>query len=153
MLQLPDEINDLYRDVILDHYRDPRNSCYVENPDIKCHGFNPFCGDEVDLQVRLDAAGVVVETGFQGNGCSISQASASMLTEVVKGKDISEIETLRQLFRSMMQGDELQEEHMDDLGDLQALEGVRRFPVRIKCALLAWSALYDGLEEYRGQQS
>ena len=152
MLPLPDDLDDLYTEVILDHYRAPRNSRRVEDAHVQAHGFNPFCGDEVNLQLRLDGGGTIQEAGFQGRGCSISQASASMLTEAVKGKSLEEAEALRQTFRRMIQGEELDDEEVEALGDLEVLEGVRRFPIRIKCALLAWAALDDGIEEYQAQK-
>ena len=152
MIPLPNDLDDLYREVILDHYRAPRNSQRVEDPHVQAHGFNPFCGDEVNLQLRLDGDGAIQEVGFQGRGCSISQASASMLTQAVKGRSLEEAEALRQTFRRMIQGEELTEEDVEALGELEVLEGVRRFPIRIKCALLAWAALDDGIEEYQAQK-
>ncbi|MBI4311215.1 MAG: SUF system NifU family Fe-S cluster assembly protein [Chloroflexi bacterium] len=146
---LPD-LDELYKEVILDHYRNPRNSKRLEDPQVKAHGFNPFCGDEVDLQLRLNGDGAVHEVGFQGRGCSISQASASMLTEELKGKTLEQAEAVRQLFRRMMMGEKLTSDEMESLSSLTVLSGVRQFPVRIKCALLAFSALEDGIKEYRG---
>ncbi|MBI4203230.1 MAG: SUF system NifU family Fe-S cluster assembly protein [Chloroflexi bacterium] len=146
---LPNELDDLYKDVILDHYRSPRNTKRLEDAHVKAHGLNPFCGDEVDLQLLLNGDGTIKEVGFQGRGCSISQASASMLTEELKSKTLEEAEALRKLFRRMMQGEKLTDAELEFLGSLEVLEGVRKFPVRIKCALLAFSTLEDGITEYK----
>ncbi len=143
------EVDELYREVILDHYRSPRNPNPLEAPDIESEAFNPFCGDEVTVQLKLDDDGRVENTSSRGQGCSISQASASMMAELLKGKSLKETEELRERFRAMMMGEELSEKDILAMGDLEALQGVRRFPVRIKCALLAWSALQDGIDEYR----
>ena len=143
-----DELDDLYQEVILDHYRSPKNRSKVSDPDISSEGFNPFCGDQVVLELTLNGDGSINQAGFQGQGCSISQASTSMLTELVKGKSLKEARDLSELFRSMMQGKELSEEDLEQIKDLEALQGVRKFPIRIKCALLAWAALEDGIEEY-----
>ena len=145
------ELDELYREVILDHYRSPRNPTPIEAPDIDSEGFNPFCGDEVTVQLKLDSYGRVIQTSSRGQGCSISQASASMMADLLKGKSLKESEELRERFRAMMMGQELSEEDILEMGDLEALQGVRKFPVRIKCALLAWSALQDGIDEYRAR--
>ncbi len=143
-----DALDDLYRETILDHYRHPRNHVQLEAPDITAEGFNPFCGDGVVLGLKLDGEDRVAQVGFQGQGCSISQASASMLTQALQGKTLKEAEELSGLFRSMMEGHEASGEAGEALGDLAALRGVRQFPVRIKCALLAWAALEEGIENY-----
>ena len=147
---LSNELDDLYKEVILDHYRSPRNAKRLNDAEVKAHGLNPFCGDEVDMQIHLDADGVIRQVGCQGRGCSISQAAASMLTEELKGKTLEEAEAIRRLFRRMMQGETLTGEETEALGSLEILNGVRRFPVRIKCALLAFSTLEDGIMEYKG---
>lgn len=144
------DLDELYREVILDHYRNPRNRHKVEAPDFESEGFNPFCGDEVKLQVKLDDECRVVEVGQQGQGCSISQASASMMVGLAKGKTLQELIKLSSSFRAMMQGT-LGVEEMKDLMALEALQGVRKFPIRIKCALLAWVALEDGIQDYRAR--
>lgn len=141
-------LDDLYREVILDHYRSPRNSEPVPDPDFTAEGQNPFCGDEVYLQVKMEGERIA-RIGLRGQGCSISQASASMMTEVVLGKTLDEAMRLSRLFRALMHGRELSPEDLEALGDLEALQGVRKFPVRIKCALLAWMALEEGVERYR----
>ena len=148
-----DEIDDLYREVILHHYRNSRNKARIEDPDIEYDGFNPFCGDEVVLQLKLqDDHDHVGNASFHGQGCSISQASASMMTDLLKGRTLEEAERLSEVFRQMMHGQEPSEEELEGMGDLEALQGVRKFPVRIKCALLAWATLEDGIQQYRQQQ-
>ena len=145
---LPNELDDLYREVILDHYRTRRNSQRLSDAQVDAHGNNPFCGDEVFLQLRLNGEGTIQEIGNQGQGCSISQASASMMTDALKGRTLEEAEALRELFRRMLSGEQLSEAEVEALGELEALHGVRQFPVRIKCALLGWSVLEDGVKEY-----
>ncbi len=152
MQQFPmEDLDDLYQEVILDHYRNSRNKAPLPAPDIEYDGFNPFCGDEVVLQLKL-SDGAVQQAGFHGQGCSISQASASMMTDLLKGKTLEEAEALSEVFRQMMSGREPTDEELDIIGDLEALKGVRKFPVRIKCALLAWATLEDGITEYRSKQ-
>jgi nitrogen fixation NifU-like protein len=147
------DLDDLYREVILDHYRSPRNRRSLESVDIETRGFNPFCGDEVVLQLKLDQTGLIDEISQGGHGCSISQASASILSDLVRGKTLEEGEKLSGAFREMMRGEELSNDQLDAMGDLEALQGVRKFPIRIKCALLPWAALDDGVAEYRTRQS
>ena len=146
------EIAELYRDVILDHYRRSRVKSPVENPDIQYDEYNPICGDRVVLQLKLRGS-TIEKAGFEGEGCSISQACASMLTETLKGKTLKEAEALSGTFRQVMNGHTPSEDELAELGDLEALQGVRKFPVRIKCALLAWSALEQGVESYRATTS
>jgi nitrogen fixation NifU-like protein len=147
-MELP-QLDDLYRDSILDHRRNPRNSDKLDNANIIGDSVNPFCGDEIHLQIDLDAEGRVERVGLQGEGCSINRAAGSMLTEAVVGKTLHEIDHLVQTFRRMMQGDSDAESQLSEENDLLSLIGVRQFPVRIKCALLSWSALEDGLLSYR----
>ncbi|MQF69018.1 SUF system NifU family Fe-S cluster assembly protein [SAR202 cluster bacterium AD-804-J14_MRT_500m] len=144
-----DELDDIYQEVILDHYRNPRNQGDLLNPDLQSRGFNPFCGDEVVLGLELDTNGIVNNVGFTGQGCSISQAAASILTDLVQGKNLDQIVQLSQRFRELMRGQELEDNELDQMGDLEALQGVRNFPIRIKCALLAWATLEDSISEYR----
>ena len=139
-------LDELYREVVLDHYRHPQNRGTIENPSVVAEGSNPFCGDEVALYLKLDD-GHVTDVAFTGRGCSISQASASMMTDVIKGKSLEEVRALFTTFRGMMHGEGMP--GGQDLGDLEALEGVRKYPIRIKCALLAWTTLQDGLESHQ----
>lgn len=139
------EIAALYQELILDHYRRPRNKGTLEHADAAVEMKNPLCGDEITLQVAFDGTGVG-DLKFSGRGCSISLASASMMTQLVKGKGSAEIEVLRNRFREMILGDP--SAVMDEtLGSLRALSGVARFPARVKCALLAWNALESALAE------
>jgi len=139
------DFEELYQEIILDHYRTPRNrSEDLSDTAQNCVKHeNPLCGDELLLAVDLDAAGEKIENiRFSGHGCSISQASASMMTEAVQGLGRGEALQMVERVREMMHG----KEPDDDLGDVEALQGVSKFPVRIKCALLAWMALKDSLE-------
>ena len=140
-------LDDLYREIILDHYRTPRHKGRVEDPDITARGYNPLCGDDIEITVRLNE-GRIDAVAFDGHGCSISQASASMLTEAVTGKQLSEALDLATSVRAMFTGEA--EVDPESLGDLEALQGVKRYPVRIKCATLAWNALQVGAESRDG---
>ena len=137
------EVSALYQEMILDHYRRPRNKGVLENPDTSVEMKNPLCGDEIELQVAFDGDSVS-DLRFSGRGCSISQASASMMTQLVKGKSTGEIDALRARFRELVLGDASAASDQQ-LGSLRALSGVSRFPARVKCALLAWNALDTAL--------
>jgi nitrogen fixation NifU-like protein len=137
--------DDLYREIILDHYRNPRHHQTVNPADRVIEANNPLCGDEIDLSYRL-ADGTVAAIGFTGRGCSISQASASMLCEAVTGLSVDEASRLAERFRAMLTGDGSAGDG-DDIGDLEALRGVRAYPVRVKCATLVWNALIEGLNQ------
>lgn len=152
-------LEDLYREIILDHYRAPRNRGELPVPPAnKVEGFNPLCGDEVILYLNVDGA-TVSDVKIAGQGCSISQASSSMMSSAVKGKPVDEIRRLIRAFKALMSiheskldgesdGSDLAEELEGvRLGDLEALQGVVKFPVRIKCATLAWNTLQQGLDE------
>ena len=145
-------LEDLYREIILDHYRTPRNRGELEPPAVRAEGHNPLCGDEI--QVYLDVQdGVVNDIKVGGQGCSISQSSASMMTQAVKGKRLDEVRALVRRFKGMMSVDDAESDADDaavaavQLGDLEALQGVVKFPVRIKCATLAWNTLLQALSE------
>ena len=144
-------LEDLYREIILDHYRTPRNRGELAPPAVRAEGHNPLCGDEI--QVYLDVKdGIVSDIKIGGQGCSISQSSASMMSAAVKGKPVAEIRNLVRRFKHMMsiEEDETGSEPIDEsqpLGDLEALRGVVKFPVRIKCATLSWNTLLDALEQ------
>ena len=145
-----EELDDFYSEAILDHCRRPRNQAKLEDPDISADGINPFCGDEIHLQIDLDERERVLRVGLQGVGCSINQATGSMLTEAVRGKSLEEIEAVSESFGDMMGRDPVEDGSAVELGELETLSSVRQFPVRIKCALLAWDALQDGIDAYRG---
>jgi nitrogen fixation NifU-like protein len=136
-------IDALYREVILDHHRHPRNFGPLEKADAKVEGYNPLCGDRVELAVNLKD-GKLKECRFQGEGCSICMASASMMTEELLGRPLKEVEEAIQGFRSLMKGEECP---LAVEGDLESLVGVRNFPVRIKCALLPWTTLHEAVEK------
>ena len=139
-------LDDLYRDIILEYYRNPRNRGSLPSPTVSREGQNPLCGDEVRLDL-LVREGVIEDATFDGKGCSISQASASMLTEAVRGLTLEEAERLYQRFHRLMTEDDSVE--LEELGDLEALSGVRRFPVRVKCATLAWHILDEAIKQLR----
>lgn len=132
-------LNDIYQEVILDHYKNPRCKGCVHNCSSSCALFNPLCGDQVDVSV-LVKDDVIEEVAFTGHGCSISQSAASMMTELCKGKKTSEAGELCGLFKDMMRGEKSGDD-LAELGDAVALEGVRRFSARVKCAMLAWEAM------------
>lgn len=140
---MTDLFDDLYRELILDHYRSPRNHGELPDAPIHVEGVNPVCGDEIHIDLRVDD-GVINEIGFWGQGCSISQSSASMLTERLKGHDTHEAARVISNVRAMLVDGA---SPASDLGDLEALEGVARLPVRVKCALLCWNVLEQGLRE------
>ena len=147
------DLEDLYREIILDHYRTPRNRGELESPPaVESRGHNPLCGDEITLYLLVDGEGddaVVTDVKIGGQGCSISQSSASMMTQAVIGKPVSEARAMIRRFRSMMGIDDVEIQPGDesiDLGDLEALQGVVKFPVRIKCAVLGWNTLADALD-------
>jgi nitrogen fixation protein NifU and related proteins len=154
-------LEDLYREIILDHYRSPRNRGELDVPPAhKVEGFNPLCGDEVVLFLDVDPETETVrDIKIAGQGCSISQASTSMMSAAVKGKPLDEVVKLIRAFKALMSIHESKLEGESDgadlasdlegvrLGDLEALQGVVKFPVRIKCATLAWNTLQQGLEE------
>lgn len=137
------ELSALYQEMILDHYRKPRNKGTMERADRTVAMRNPLCGDEVDLQVAF-GDNEIADVKFTGRGCSISQASASMMTQLVKGKSPEEAEALRKKFREMVMGDTSLASDTS-LGSLRSLVGVSRFPARVKCALLAWNALESAI--------
>ncbi|MBK6880175.1 MAG: SUF system NifU family Fe-S cluster assembly protein [Elusimicrobia bacterium] len=142
--------DDLYREVILDHFRHPRNQGALEAPDVKVQGVNPLCGDSLELMFTVKDA-KIADIKMTGNGCSISQSSASMMTEALKGKALGESEALAKAFKKMMLENGAAEDLPEDLEELSALEGVQKYPVRVKCALLAWNTLLQGLEEWKGK--
>jgi nitrogen fixation protein NifU and related proteins len=138
------ELDELYRDLILDHYRHPRNKGHLEHASSQTEGYNPLCGDEIAVDLMLDGD-VVSDVAFSGRGCSISQASGSMMTAAIKGHRKEEALALINAFTRMMTDPD--DESEEDLGDLEAFQGVAKFPVRVKCATLAWHVLEEGLEK------
>ena len=144
MLQPDLPLRGLYGDVILDHYRNPKCRNPLTQPDVEIEEFNPFCGDRVKLQIQFDKLGAIYLIGHEVEGCSILQATASMMTDILLGKDRKSILAVDNEFRAMLQGNE----DSGNLGDLGAMKVVRDYPVRIKCALLPWLALEEALEKY-----
>jgi len=152
------DLEELSREIILDHYRSPRNRGELESPPAhRVEGFNPLCGDEVVISLIVED-GKLADLKIGGSGCSISQSSASLMSSAVKGKTVDEVHQLIHTFKGMMsiheakldkdgEVEEPEEINLDNLGELAALQGVVKFPVRIKCATLSWNALSQGLEE------
>ncbi len=151
-------LEDLYREIILDHYRTPRNRGELETPPaVRAEGFNPLCGDEIVVYIDVNDDGIIEDVKIGGQGCSISQSSGSMMSAAIKGKSVSDAREVTKAFKQMMsihesgldgEGDlEFAEVDADDLGDLEALRGVVKFPVRIKCATLSWNTLAQALDD------
>jgi nitrogen fixation protein NifU and related proteins len=162
-------LEDLYREIILDHYRNPRNRGELDAPPAhRVEGFNPLCGDEIIVYLDVDDGGTISDIRITGQGCSISQSSASMMSAAVKGKSVDEARAVTRAFKAMMSihenaiggdGSEAEAEAEADakaiedvkLGDLEALQGVVKFPVRIKCATLSWNTLAQALDEVEAE--
>lgn len=144
-----DEYNELYQEILLDHNRNPRNFRKMEQPTCSADGMNPLCGDNIHLYLKLDGDRIE-DISFEGSGCAISKASASMLGLAVKGKTTAEALKLFDQFHAMVTAETPPDSDSEELGDLIALQGVRAFPVRIKCAILAWHALQAALRGEHG---
>ncbi len=150
-------LEDLYREIILDHYRTPRNRGELETPPaVRAEGFNPLCGDEIVVYIDVNDDGVIEDVKIGGQGCSISQSSGSMMSAAIKGKSVAEAREVTKAFKQMMsihesgldgEGEMELAEVEADLGDLEALRGVVKFPVRIKCATLGWNTLTQALDD------
>lgn len=139
------ELDELYRELILDHYKSPRHHTKLARADVVAEGYNPVCGDEVEMELVFDGE-TLADIGVIGRGCAISQASGSMMSDVVQGKDIAEIRRLSGEFTRMMT--EPDGTVPEDLGDLEALQGAAKFAARVKCATLAWHTLADGIAQH-----
>lgn len=139
------QLNSLYQQLILEHYRNPRNRAELEEKTVEIHMANPVCGDEIRLQLRIEDD-VIEEAKFVGQGCSISQAAVSMMTTLLRGRSLDDADALARRFTELMHGDETVAKDKA-LGDLRALQGVSKFPVRIKCALLGFDALQEALKK------
>ncbi|QAY65080.1 Fe-S cluster assembly sulfur transfer protein SufU [Paenibacillus protaetiae] len=137
------QLDDLYRRVIMDHYKNPRNRGTMDNEAVTINLNNPTCGDRIQLQLQVEE-GVVKDARFTGEGCSISMSSASMMTEAVKGKTFGEAQAMAEKFSALMKGEPAEFEEYEEI---EALSGVNKFPARIKCATLAWNALRKGIEQ------
>jgi len=143
------ELEDLYQEVILDHSRRPRNFGHLSDAAVRVHGDNPACGDEIDLDVKFGEDGSLQDLKFSGHGCAISQASASMMTAKLKGKARAEVVETMHAFRDLVTGEGSEASSL--AGDLRTMRGVRRFPQRVKCAMLAWRALEEALQKSTGE--
>jgi nitrogen fixation NifU-like protein len=142
---------DLSREIILDHYQNPRNHGRLEHPTLANRGHNPLCGDEIEISLAIDEnAGLIDEIGFVGRGCSISQASASMMTERVKGKKLEDAEDVVRTFTETMANRKPAPAELED--ELDALQGVKKYPARVKCALLPWTTLRETVDLYRRRE-
>ncbi len=139
-------LDTLYRQVIMDHYKHPRNKGVIEDDSLTINMNNPTCGDRIQLTLKVEND-LVVDAKFEGEGCSISMSSASMMTQAIKGKPIDEALKLANNFSDMVQGKDIEIDEDLDLGDIEALQGVCKFPARIKCATLAWKAMEKALHE------
>ena len=137
------DLTDLYQEVILDHNRRPRNFHALADASHSAEGYNPLCGDRLTLYLKVDG-GIVTDVSFEGAGCAISKASASLMTDAVKGKTIAEAEALFERFHLLVTG-KLPDTEQQSLGSLRAFSGVARFPLRVKCASLAWHAMHSAL--------
>ena len=147
MSQQPDfPLDGLYGDVVMDHYRNPHNRAFLDDVDVEAEEFNPFCGDRAAWQLKLDSEGKVCDVCATAEGCSIIQAATSMLSDLLKGKSLGDAVKLGEMFREAMQKGSVDEDV--DLKDLRALQVVRQYPVRIKCALLPLTALEEGIKAY-----
>jgi nitrogen fixation NifU-like protein len=142
---MSNDLDDLYRDIIMDHYKTPRGRKKLARADIKNEGKNPVCGDEIEVSMKVNN-GRIDDISVQCLGCAISVASGSMLAEAIKGKSVEEVKKIARAVKAILKGE--RPEEGIELGDLEALEGVNKFPVRIKCALLSWSTLVEGLEAW-----
>lgn len=136
------QLDDLYRRVIMDHYKNPRNRGKFEDGAVTIDLNNPTCGDRISLQLKVED-GIIQDAKYTGEGCSISMSSASMMTDAVKGKTVDEAAELASRFSSLMQGEAVE---FDEYEDIEALSGVNKFPARIKCATLGWNALRKGID-------
>ncbi len=138
------DLTELYQQVIIEHNRSPRNFKHLPDANRHAHGDNPLCGDKIDLFVKVEGD-VIADVGFQGKGCAISRASASLMTGAVRGKPVADAERLFRAFHAMVTGDPTQPADDTGLGKLAAFAGVKQFPARVKCANLAWHTLHAAL--------
>lgn len=138
--------DDLYRETILDHYHNPRNHGTIEQPTSKVEGVNPLCGDELTLYLIVEDD-KIKEVKLEAKGCSINTASGSMMSELIQDKTVEEAKKIIDTFKEMMLSKDTEVFLSDELEELEALQGVKKYPVRIKCALLPWNTLIEGIEE------
>lgn len=143
------QLDELYKEIILEHYREPKGRIPVEKVDFYAEGINPLCGDEVKLSIQLNKNKKIERVHLNGHGCSISVASGSILADLLKEKTIEEAKDLTNYFKNMLGCDYENNGSQPDIGDLEALEGVKKFPVRIKCALLPWTTFEEALKGHK----
>ena len=143
-------LDELYQEIIFDHYKKPRNHGLLANPDVTIDGKNPFCGDEVKLSLKVEN-NLVTDIAFEGTGCAISQASVSIMTEQIKGKTVEQARQIVEQFSEMVKGES--EYDQDSMDDLAAFQGVSGFPTRVKCALLGWNTLKKALDQAVNQHN
>lgn len=143
---MDDELRELYQQVILDHNKSPRNFKVIENANHYSEGYNPLCGDRIDIYLDVEN-GIVKDISFQGKGCAISKASASLMSSMVKGKPVEEAEKLFAKFHDLITGKLGDNQDTEELGKLAVFAGVRDFPARVKCASLAWHTMINALKE------
>lgn len=139
-------IDDLYTEIVGEHSRNPHNKHHLQNPTLSKRGVNPSCGDDITLELR-EKDGIIEDAAFTGDGCAISQASANMMVDLVKGKPAKEALRLADLFVRMIKGEVTDEAELEELEDAQALQGIARMPARVKCAVLSWHTLEDAVKE------
>ena len=142
-------LDDLYQEVILDHNKNPRNFGKLPEANLYAHGYNPLCGDDYELYLYVDQGGTIKKVGFEGHGCAISKSSASLMTANIEGKNVKEAAVLKDNFIHLLTDDPVSQDVKAGVGRLQFFEGVRQFPVRVKCATLAWHALEDALKDLK----
>ena len=140
------ELRELYQQVILDHNKSPKNFRAIENPTTKAEGFNPLCGDHIDVFLIVED-GIIKDISFKGEGCAISKASASLMTSLLKGKSIEEAEKLFEKFHDLVTGKLGENPNFDELGKLAVFAGIQEFPARVKCASLAWHTMHNALHD------
>ncbi len=145
--------DDLYRETILDHYHNPRNNGSIENASATVEGVNPLCGDELTLYLKLTPTGLIEDVKLTAHGCSINTASGSMMSEAILGQSVERAQEIIEDFKTMMLTKEDETVFEDELEELEALRGVKKYPVRIKCALLPWNTLLEGIETARQAQA
>ena len=140
---MAEQLDDMYRDIIMEHYRFPRGDEKISDPDMKNEGYNPACGDEIEIMLKMNQD--IIETvSVSCAGCAISTASGSMLAEICEGKTLAEAKKIAGIVKGLLKGEEFDESY--DIGDIEALQGVKKFPVRVKCALLSWTTLVDAID-------
>ena len=146
---MPNSIDQIYDEIILDHCKNPRNNRTIQKPQIICKAINPFCGDEVDIEIKLSSKKIIMLTGAKSIGCAINQASSSMLSEVIYGKSVNEVFNIYNIFNCMMKENEVPEKALEQLGYLKRLQIINKHPIRVKCCLLSWTTLINELKKFK----